>query len=321
MYPATETGGGEILTFLMRRVAMTLFVLWGVVTVIFIVVRIVPGDPALTQLGPTATAVELDAFRERFGLNEPLLAQYFAFLRGAVVLDFGDSFRLGGDSMGHVLQRLPLSLALAGTAMALALAVSLPLGILSAMKPGGFIDRIASTSSLIVQGLPTFWVGIMLILLFARTLNVMPSGGAESWRHIVLPAIALGLPLIGVIVRLVRSGLLETLREGYIQTARSKGLSEGVVISVHGLRNMLIPVVTVLGLQFGVLLGGAVVVEMVFSWPGLGRLLIDAIGNRDYPVVQAAVATMAAVFVGLNLAVDLLYGVLDPRIQVGGKNA
>lgn len=308
-----------MLMFLTKRAAMTVFVLWGVLTVIFLVVRVVPGDPALTQLGPTASEEELTAFRERFGLNEPVFVQYLDFLRNAVVLDFGDSFRLGGPAIEHVMDRLPASLILAGTAMLIALVVSFPLGVRAALNPGGWADRISSVASLTIQGLPTFWVGIMLILIFARLLNVLPSGGGGSWQHVILPAVTMSLPLIGVIIRLVRSGLLEVMREGYIQTARSKGVGERVVVGVHGLRNVLIPVVTVLGLQFGVLIGGSVVVEMVFSWPGIGRLLIEAIGNRDYPVVQAAVAVMAMVFVALNLIVDLLYGVLDPRIRQGAS--
>lgn len=307
-------------TYLLHRLAMTLFVLWGVITVIFVVVRVVPGDPALTQLGPSATEAQLEQFRVALGLDQPLIVQYFDFARGAVMLDFGDSFRLGGQAMGHVADRLPYSLMLAGAALLMAIAVGIPLGVASAMRPGGLLDRFVSTSSLVVQGLPTFWVGIMLILVFARILNLLPSGGASSVQHVVLPAVTLALPLIGVIIRLVRSGLLEVMREGYIQTARSKGIPERVVVAAHGLRNMMIPVVTVLGLQFGSLLGGAVVVEMVFSWPGLGRLLIDAISFRDYPVVQAAVAVMATVFVLLNLLVDLTYGVLDPRVRIGAQN-
>ncbi len=305
--------------FLAKRAAMTVFVLWGVLTVIFLVVRVVPGDPALTQLGPTASEDELAAFRARFGLDQPLLAQYASFLAKAVVFDFGDSFRLGGSAVSHVLDRLPMSLVLAGAAMLIALVVSFPLGVRAALRPGGWADRISSVASLTIQGLPTFWVGIMLILIFARTLQVLPSGGAGGWQNLILPAVTMSLPLIGVIVRLVRSGLLEVMREGYIQTARSKGLAERVVIARHGLRNVLIPVVTVLGLQFGVLIGGSVVVEMVFSWPGIGRLLIEAIGQRDYPVIQASVAAMALIFVTLNLVVDLLYGVLDPRIRQGGS--
>lgn len=307
----------QMAMFLARRAVMTAFVLWGVLTVIFVVVRIVPGDPALTQLGPTASEAELEAFRERFGLNQPLLTQYLDFMARAAVYDFGSSFRLGGPAMAHVLDRLPMSLLLAGVAMLVALLVSFPLGVRAALRPGGWADRIASVASLTIQGLPTFWVGIMLILVFARVFRLLPSGGGGDWQHVILPAVTLSLPLIGVIVRLVRSGLLEVMREGYIQTARSKGLADRIVVGAHGLRNVLIPVVTVLGLQFGVLIGGSVVVEMVFSWPGIGRLLIEAIGNRDYPVVQASVAVMAMIFVALNLIVDLLYGVLDPRIRQG----
>lgn len=296
---------------------MALFVLWGVLTVIFVIVRVVPGDPALIQLGPSATKTELEAYREVLGLNDPMLIQYWDFLRHAVLLDFGDSFRLGGEAMAHVTQRLPYSLLLAAGALIIGLLISFPLGIIAAMRPGSLLDRAVTTSSLVVQGLPTFWVGIMLILLMSRTWQILPSGGAGTLEQLLMPAVTLSLPLVGVLIRLVRNGLLEVLREGYIQTARSKGLAERIVVSVHGVRNMLIPVITVVGLQFGVLLGGAVVVEIVFSWPGVGRLLIDSISNRDYPVVEASIMVMATAFVLLNLVVDLLYGVLDPRIRVG----
>ena len=190
------------------------------------------------------------------------------------------------------------------------------MGIAAAIRSGTVVDRSISIVSLFGQSTPNFWLGIMLILVFARGLQILPSGGADTWQHIVLPAITLALPLVGILTRLIRSGLLDVLREDYIRTARAKGLAAWTVMVRHALLNMLIPVVTVLGLQLGILLGGTVIVESVFAWPGVGRLLVEAIGNRDYPLVQAAILVITAAFVFINLLVDLSYGYLDPRIRL-----
>lgn len=303
--------------YVARRLFFSIFVLWGAVTVIFIVVRFAPGDPAVVMLGPTATAEQLASARERYGLDDSLLVQYGIYLQNVIQLDFGQSFRLGGDAFGHVLDRIPATLRLGAVAMGLILLLSFPLGVFAALRNGGIVDRTISTVSLTGQSLPNFWVGIVLILIFARTFGVLPSAGDATWRHLVLPAITLALPFLSVLIRLVRGGLLEVMNEDYVRTARSKGLSERLVVWVHAVRNALIPVVTVAGLQLGQLLGGAVIVETVFSWPGIGRLLVDAISNRDYTVVQATVFFIASLFVLINLAVDVLYGYLDPRVRVG----
>lgn len=304
--------------YLARRAIFSVFVLWGAVTVIFLVLRLVPGDPARILLGSDAEPAQVDALRERMGLNEPLHVQYLIYLSDVARLDFGPSFRMGIDAMELVLSRLPNTAILAVTALVLSLLVGIPLGIIAALKANTFTDRVISVLSIASQSTPGFWVGIVLILVFARTLQVLPSGGTGSWQHLVLPSVTLALPFLAILVRLTRSGLLEVIHEGYVQTARAKGLRERVVIFPHAIRNALIPVVTVVGLQLGTLITGAVIVETVFAWPGVGRALVDAISHRDYGVVQAAILLIAGAFVFINLVVDVLYGYLDPRVRLAG---
>lgn len=307
--------------YVTRRLLYTLFVVWGAVTIIFVVMRFVPGDPAIALLGATATQAQIDAARVRLGLDDPVIVQYGRYIVRAAQLDFGESFRLGGPAMGHVLDRLPLTLYLALASTAFAVLIGFPLGIAAARFQGTWLDKIVTRVSLVGQALPTFWTGIMLILILSRTFRLLPSGGATTWKHLVMPMIALGLPFMSIIVRLARSGLLDVMNEMYIQVARSKGLRETTVVYRHGARNMLLPVVTVIGLQLGALIGGAVIVETVFAWPGLGRLLIDAIRGRDYPIVQAGTALIAATFVLMNLLVDITYTWLDPRVRVESETA
>ena len=303
-------------TYVMRRLVFSGFVLWGALTIVFLAVRAIPGDPAQMMLGTDATAAEVAALREKLGLNRPLLIQYGTYVIQALALDLGDSLRLNQPVVGAVAERLPTTGRLALTAMLIAVLVSFPLGILAALKPGSLVDSVVSTVSLLGQSVPAFWVGIMFILIFARQLRLLPSGGDESWAHLILPAVTVALPLVGVLTRLVRSGLLDVLYEDYIRTARAKGLPAGAVMRRHALRNMLIPVITVIGLQLGHLLGGAVITETVFAWPGVGLLLVDAITNRDYPLIQAAILMITAVFITINFLVDLSYGALDPRIRL-----
>lgn len=302
--------------YLAKRFVYSLFVLFGASVVVFLGMRLVPGDPATAVLGPSATAEEIAHFHAAHGLDRPFLVQFGRFIADAATLDFGDSFRLDGSATSLVGAYLPATAALAFAAFALAVVLSVPLGIWTALRPDGPADRVISLLSMTGQAVPTFWVGIMLVLLFSRTLHWLPSSGAASTSAMVLPAVTLALPLLSLLVRLVRSGLLEVLGEGYVETARAKGLSEWRVVGRHAVRTMLIPVVTVAGLELGQLLGGAVVIETVFAWPGLGRLLITAIDYRDYAVVQACVLLLAAGFVLINLVVDLLYGYLDPRVRV-----
>lgn len=302
--------------YLIRRFFYSLFVIWGAVTIIFFVIRVVPGDPAAVMLGTSATEEQVIELRQTLGLNDPIFIQYVNYLLDVAKLDFGESFKLGGSALDHVLYRLPFTVTLAVSAIIIAIIISFPLGIWAARKSNSFIDWLISTGSLLGQSLPTFWVGVMLILVFARFLGILPSSGSGSIAHLILPAFTLCLPFIGMIVRLVRNGILDELSRGYVQTARSKGLKENLVFYIHVLRNVLIPVVTVMGLLLGEFIGSAIIIEVVFSWPGIGRLLVDSILYRDYSIVQATVVIIATFYVLLNLIVDILYGYIDPRIQV-----
>jgi peptide/nickel transport system permease protein len=302
--------------YLVRRALLSLLVLWGAVTVVFVAVRLVPGDPAQVMLGTTATAEEIAALRTRLGLDRPVPIQYGTYLLQVVQLDLGDSLRLGTPVIVAVADRVPNTLLLGGVALAIAVLLGFPMGLSAAVNAGKSADRVISLFSILGQSVPGFWVGIMLILVFARELRLLPSGGAESWQHLVLPAATLALHPVGILARLVRSGLLEVVHEDYVRTAYAKGLATRSVVLRHAVPNMLIPVVTVVGLQAGHLLGGAVIVESVFAWPGVGRLLVDAIGDRDYPLVEAATLFITGAFVLINLLVDMLYGYLNPRIRL-----
>jgi len=304
--------------FVVRRVAGALLVLLGALTIIFVVVRIVPGDPATLILGPGATPAEVASLRASLRLDEPLWQQYLSFLGGAARLDFGPSYRLGSSAMSQVLDRLPATLELAGVALLIVLAIGIPLGVAAGRHAGGWRDRAVSAIAMLGQAVPAFWVGVMLILVFSGWLRLLPSGGRGTLAQLVLPSVTLAVTFLGMVTKLVRSGVVEQLREGYVQTARAKGASPSRVLYGHVVRNSLIPVITVVGLITGVFIGNAVVVETVFAWPGVGRLLIDSILYRDYPVVQAAVAVLAVVYLVLNTAVDLLYGVVDPRVSIVG---
>jgi peptide/nickel transport system permease protein len=302
--------------YLLRRLTLSLFVLWGAVTIVFAAIRLAPGDPAQTMLGATASAEDVSALRARLGLDQPMPVQYGRYLLQAARLDLGDSLRLGQPVAAAIAERIPQTVRLTALAMAIAVVLSFPMGIAAAVGWGKPIDRAISLLSLLGQSVPNFWLGIMLILIFARQLRLLPSGGADTWQHLVLPATTLALPLVGILTRLIRSGLLDVLHEDYIRTAHAKGLRSRTVMTRHALVNMLIPVITVLGLQVGQLLGGAVIVESVFAWPGVGRLLIEAIGNRDYPLVQGAILFITSGFLLINIVVDLSYGYLDPRIRI-----
>ena len=302
--------------YLLTRIGYSLFVLWGALTIVFLAIRIVPGDPAALMLGAGSTQDDVEALREQLGLDKPVLVQYGSYILDVARLDFGDSLWLKRPVASEVASRIAATARLAGAAAFIGLAISFPLGIVAALKRRSLLDGLISIFSLLGQSVPSFWLGIMLILVFARQLQVLPSSGSSGWSHLVLPAITLSMPLIGVLTRLIRSGLLDVLYEDYVRTARAKGLNPRVVLTRHAMRNMLIPVVTVVGLQIGNLLGGAVIVETVFGWPGIGRLLVDAISHRDYPLVQVTILFITVSFVVINLLVDLSYGLLDPRINI-----
>lgn len=301
--------------YILRRVLYSVFVLWGALTVIFVAVRLVPGDPAQMLLGAQATAEEVAALRQEVGLDQPIVVQYGRFLQDAIRLDFGTSLRLQVDALEAVVERFPATALLAVTATIVAILLSVPMGIGAALAPTAILDRLVSVLSILGQSVPGFWLGIMFILIFARSLQWLPSAGMGTWQHLIMPAFTLALPLLGILTSLVRAGLLEVLSEDYIRTAYAKGLPERTVILRHAFKNTLIPVVTVAGLQFGSLLAGAVIVETVFAWPGSGRLLVDAISNRDYAIIQTAILLITASFVLLNLLIDISYAYLDPRIR------
>jgi ABC-type dipeptide/oligopeptide/nickel transport system permease component len=268
------------------------------------------------MLGPGSTQEDIDALRDRLGLEESIPVQYGRYLSDVARMDFGDSLWLNRPVASEVVSRVAATARLAGAAALIGLLVSFPLGIAAALRRGSPLDGLISVVSLLGQSVPSFWLGIMLILVFARQLQILPSSGSSGWRHLVLPSITLAMPLVGVLTRLVRSGLLDVLHEDYVRTARAKGLDPRAVLLWHAMRNMLIPVVTVIGLQLGNLLGGAVIVETVFGWPGIGRLVVDAINQRDYPLVQVAILFITFSFIVINLLVDLSYGLLDPRIRI-----
>lgn len=305
--------------YLVRRTIQSLFAIFGAITIIFLIVRVIPGDPAAVMLGSNATREQIQNLNEALGLNEPLIVQYGNYFMDVIHFNFGDSFRLSGSALGNVLQRLPYTITLGFSAIIFALIISFPLGIMAARKSNGFIDKVISTFSLIGQSLPEFWVGLILILIFARFLGILPSAGSGSFAHLILPSITLCLPFIGMLIRLIRNGILEEMRQGYVQTARSKGLREEIVFYVHVLRNALIPVITVIGLLLGDFIGSAVIIETVFAWPGIGSLLLQSILYRDYSIVQASVAVIVVFYVFINLSVDILYGYIDPRIKVEEK--
>ena len=273
------------------------------------------GDPVMLMLPADATDRQIEEFRERMGFNDPIPLQYLRFLSGAVRGDFGISLRHQQPAMGLVLERLPATLELAVTGMGIALLVAVPFGILSAIRRGSALDYLVMAGALLGLSMPNFWVGIVGILIFSVKLRLLPTAGRGTWAQLILPSLALGSYLMALIARLTRSGMLEVISQDYVRTARAKGLAEPLIIVRHALMNALIPLVTVVGLQMGELLGGTVVIETVFAWPGVGRLILQAVFQRDYPLVQAAVFLLAMIFVGANLLVDVAYRYLDPRIR------
>ena len=301
--------------FLLNRLLTAFLVVFAAATLLFVILRLAPGDPAVLMVGPTATPDQIAEAREWLGLDRPLILQYADYIWSLAHLEFGYSFRLNNDAIDLVMQRLPNTILLALTATLIAIVVGIPAGVTAGRKPGSMSDRLLSIATLAGQSLPTFWVAIMFILFFARHWHLLPSGGSGTVQHLILPSVALAMPFAAVIARLTRSGTAEVISEPFVLAVRAKGLAEWRVLYMHVVRNCLIPVVTVVGLQVGTLIGGAVVVESVFSWPGVGRLLVDAITNRDYSIVQAATIVIAIIVVSLNIATDLIYALIDPRIR------
>ncbi|MCG7344154.1 ABC transporter permease [Sporosarcina sp. ACRSL] len=303
--------------YILRRLLHMIFVIFFISLLVFFSIRLT-GDPAAVMFGagePTAEAIE--ALNERLGLNEPLYVQYGLFLKGMLMFDFGESFRSGASVATMIFERAGATLALALGGLVVAMLIAFPVGILSAVYRGKFIDFFGRIFSLIGISFPNFWLGIMLILIFSVTLGWLPASGYDGFSSLILPSVTLGLILSGILARLIRSSMLEVLNQQYISTARSKGIKEWKVVIKHAFRNALLPTVTFLGLQLGALLGGTVIIEQVFAWPGIGRLIVDAINQRDYPVIQGGVIFLAMIMVLVNLLVDISYSFIDPRIKAG----
>jgi len=303
--------------FLVRRLVHALFVVWGVVTVVFFLVRLT-GDPAAFLVAQTATREEIAHVRPLLGLDRSLPVQYADFLLSAARGDFGTSIRDKRPAMRMVLEHLwPATVELAAAAIALSVVLAIPLGVLSATHKDRAADHLSRLGSLFLQSMPAFWLGLMLILLFAVQLGgLLPAYGSGSWRHLILPAVTLAAAPLAQNVRLIRAGMLEVLQQDYVRTARAKGVLERAVLYRHALRNAALPFITVTGLSLGFMLSGAIIIETVFAWPGLGRLIVQAVPGRDFPVIQAGVCVFAVTFVAVNLAVDVLYALVDPRVRL-----
>ena len=305
----------RVLPFIVRRIVLTVPVLFGVATLVFSLIHLVPGDPAAAMLGESASPADLGDLRAKLGLDRPFLAQYGDFLAGLVVGDLGTSFRYGTPVGREIAQRIGATSELAIVAMVVAMAIALPLGIVGALYRGRAVDQAAMTISLAGIAMPNFWLGPLLAIVFSVQLGWLPVSGTGTWRHLVLPALTLGAALAAMTARMTRASLIDELGELYVLAARARGVSRLGAVLRHALRNSLIPVVTIVGLQLGSVLTGTIITETIFSWPGVGRLLIQAISFRDYPLVQGCILLIAVTYVAMNLVVDLLYAWLDPRIR------
>ena len=300
--------------YVVSRLFQAVVALLGVTCVAFLLVTL-SGDPAFILLTPEAGEEQRAAFRKLYGLDQPLPVQYARYVSHVARGDFGRSFAFNRPAIQVVFERLPATLLLTATAVALGVVVGMPAGVAAAVKASGPLDRLVMALVLLGQSVPTFWLGLLMIRIFAVSLRWVPVSGHGTVLHLVMPAVALGLYLAALLARLTRSEMLEALAQDYVRTARAKGLSERVVTVAHALKNALLPIVTLIGLQLGALLGGAVVTETVFAWPGIGSLVLDAILRKDYPVVLAAVELVAFGFIAINMTLDLLYGYLDPRLR------
>lgn len=300
--------------FILRRFLMLVPVLIGVSLVAFLIIQLAPGDPARLMAGLDATEADVQMLREKFGLDQPMAVQYGMFVKGLFTGELV-SLRFESPAMEVILPRLGNTLILALTSIVLAVIIGVSMGVLSAIMRRTWVDYGATVLALFGISMPVFWWGLLLMMLFSVKLMWLPSGGMDTWAHLILPSVVLGTASAGIIARMTRSSMLDVLKQDYITTAKAKGLRERLVVGRHALRNALIPTVTVIGLQFGQLLAGAVLTETVFSLPGVGRLLVTSILARDFPVVQATLVIVAVFFVLVNLAVDILYGILDPRIR------
>lgn len=305
-----------MLKYILKRLLYAVFVLWGVATIVFFLVRLT-GDPIAIMLPPDATQEQIDQLTATFGLDKPYLEQYVRYLQNLLQLNFGYSLRYYQPVFGLIMERMPATIKLAGTAMLFALLLAIPAGIIAALKRGSVLDQGIMALLMVGQSMPVFWVGILMIMFFSVRLGWFPTGGYGDGglRYVFLPAVALGMHYMALTARLLRSSLIGVMNTDYVRTARAKGLIPKKVITRHALQNALLPTVTVIGLQIGGLLGGSIVTETVFAWPGVGQLLVQSISFRDFPMIQACVILLAGVFILVNLLVDILYVFIDPRIS------
>jgi peptide/nickel transport system permease protein len=305
--------------YLAHQLTQMIIAIFGISIIVFVITRVI-GDPTSVLLPLDTPLEQREEFRRQMGFDRPILVQYADFLGQAIRGDFGNSFRVEKPALSLVLERVPATLLLTASATVLAILIAIPMGILSAYKRHSVVDNIATVFVVAGQAMPIYWLGLMLIILFGVQLKWLPPSGygefgLDRLKHLVLPTVVLGVFLAPVTERLVRSGMLDALTQDYVRTARAKGLRERVVLTRHALRNAIIPVITVLGLQFGQLLGGAVITETVFAWPGIGQLTVDSIRNADFPVTQAAVITIAVMISIVNTTIDVIVGIIDPRIR------
>jgi peptide/nickel transport system permease protein len=305
-----------VLRYVIRRGLLAVPVLLGVATLVFSLIHLVPGDPAQAMLGDGAAPQDVIELRKTLGLDQPLLTQYVAFLRHAVTGDLGKSFRTGQPVTTMIAERIPATAELAIAAMLVAIVIAIPLGVIAAVFRGTAIDYGAMTFALAGVSIPNFWLGPLLAIVFAVELGWLPVSGRGTLAHLVLPSVSLGLALAAILARMTRASLLDELNELYVRAARARGVSRAASIASHALRNSFVPLLTIIALQFGAVLTGAVITETIFAWPGIGRLLIQSIGFRDYPMVQGCILLIAVTYVSVNLLTDLMYGVLDPRIRL-----
>mgnify|MGYP006274513703 CR=1 FL=1 len=305
-----------MLRYVIRRVLLAVPVLLGVATLVFSLIHLVPGDPAQAMLGDGAAPQDVIELRKNLGLDQALLTQYVTFLRHAITGDLGTSFRTGQPVTTMIAERVPATAELAIAAMIVAVLLAIPLGVVAAVWRGTAVDYGAMTFALAGVSIPNFWLGPLLAIVFAVELGWLPVSGRGTLAHLVLPAVSLGLALAAILARMTRASLLDELNELYVRAARARGVSRASAVTTHALRNSFVPLLTIIALQFGAVLTGAVITETIFAWPGIGRLLIQSIGFRDYPMVQGCILLIAVTYVTVNLMTDLMYGVLDPRIRL-----
>jgi peptide/nickel transport system permease protein/oligopeptide transport system permease protein len=304
-----------MLQYVIKRLLSIIPVLIGISLLLFFMLRMLPGDPAQVLAGLMATPDEVELIRHQLGLDRPVHVQYAFFLGRLARFDLGRSARTQNPVTEEIWARLPNTLLLAVVAITLACLFGIPAGIISAVRPYTWLDYVVTSTAIFGISMPVFWLGLMLVVVFAVWLQWLPAGGTGTWRHVILPSFTLAAFVVAFIARMTRSSMIEVLSQDYTTTARSKGLKEQVVVIKHALKNALIPIITVVGLQFGMLLGGAVLTETVFAWPGVGRLIVDSILARDYPVIQGAILVFGLLYILVNLVVDLLYAYVDPRIR------